>query len=312
MQVTNNINNLSNKNNKKSSRITTTAAAVTGGALTNLYIKNFYNNTIHPKITNGLQIQPDKSIGNELQAALKKSKLKNVDIVDISKLSDVTIKKNGLIETVYTVTDQIYDHIDKSQKKQFEKFIKPENIDKLLNGPNRQKQLTAMSEIFRQGKNAAFLPGINKILINTQKIGYAGFHEIGHAMNRNFSKIGKILQKMRIPATILTVILPFTAMLTKKNDNPTSKWQKTKKFIKDNVGKLTVLAFSPIVIEEIMASVKGQKLAKMCCSSKALKAVTKSHILSALSYISAAITSGVAAFAGNKVRDKIVDKLSDR
>ncbi len=311
MQVTNNINNLSNKNNKKASRITT-AAGVTGGVLTNLCVNKFYNKAITPKIINGLQIQPDKSIGDKLQAALKKSKLKNVDIVDISKLSDVTIKKNGLIETVYTVTDQIYDHIVEAQKKVFEKFIKPDKIDKLINSPNLQRQLTAMSEMLYQSKNAAFLPTTNKILINTKKIGYAGFHEIGHAMNKNLSKIGKILQKMRIPASILTAILPFTAMLTKKNDNPTSKWQKTKKFIKDNVGKLTVLAFSPIVAEEIMASVKGQKLAKMCCSSKALKAVTKSHILSALSYISAAITSGVAAFAGNKVRDKIVDKLSAR
>ena len=116
---------------------------------------------------------------------------------------------------------------------------------------------------------------------------------------------------MRIPSTFLVGTLSMIALLTNKrseNNPPKTAWQKTKNFIKENVGKLSALAFIPIITEELMASAKGKKLAKNILPKKFIKNITKSNTIGVLTYIGTALAYGFAAFAGNKVRDKIVDK----
>lgn len=127
-------------------------------------------------------------------------------------------------------------------------------------------------------------------------------------MNRNFSKIGKTLQHIRGTFTMLAGILPTVALLTNKRTEanpPKNAWQKTTTFIKENVGKLVAFAFVPTIVEETMASVKGQKLAKTVLSKDLMKNVSKLHMLGFASYVGVATISGLSAFAANKVRDLI-------
>lgn len=107
---------------------------------------------------------------------------------------------------------------------------------------------------------------------------------------------------------MLAGILPTVALLTNKRTEanpPKNAWQKTTTFIKENVGKLVAFAFVPTIVEETMASVKGQKLAKTVLSKDLMKNVSKQHMLGLASYVGVAAISGLSAFAANKVRDRI-------
>ena len=51
-------------------------------------------------------------------------------------------------------------------------------------------QFLAENNQYKQGTNACFIPKSKEILINTDKISAAGFHELGHALNALKSKYG--------------------------------------------------------------------------------------------------------------------------
>lgn len=287
----------------------TALLAYLGGDSTNFLIKTANDHTLNNLFANGVSEYADPSIniGKVLDKALEKSNLKNkgTKIFDISKLSNKLIPIYGSFEQ-----KQITDCIKNEYKLHplTKKLANSDNkfIQKIMN-----KYYDILSIPFLHSKNAAYFPRTNIIMLDSLELGYAGFHEIGHAVNLHFSKIGKTLQKMRVPLIKLASIIPAAAFLTNKrtNDNPPQNiWQKTTTFIKENVGKLTTLAFVPIITEEIMASVKGKKLANTLLPEKLLKKVTKANAFGMATYICTAIVAGVAAYAGNKVRDKIVDK----
>ncbi|MBQ2611149.1 hypothetical protein IJF81_02015, partial [bacterium] len=83
-------------------------------------------------------------------------------------------------------------------------------------------------------------------------------------MNANLSKFGKILQKCRPMALLAIPVSQIALWKTKKapGEEPKNGLDKTTTFIKNNAGKLTFLAFLPTLLEEGLASVKGNKLAK--------------------------------------------------
>ena len=164
------------------------------------------------------------------------------------------------------------------------------------------------SRIFENGYNAAFLPKTNKIVVNMELLGASAFHEMGHAINKNQTIFWKALQKVRGPFMIAGGILPTIAIFKRKKvegEEPKNIVDKTTTFIKNNVGKLTTLAFVPIIAEELMATQRGNKLAKCFLDEKAFKKVKVTNRLGAASYIGTAILAGVGATVGSKVRDKI-------
>lgn len=329
MQVTNRISNLSYLQNNSIKAVsekgpptptdcekigfgTGLLAYLTGG-LTNTGIAKAYDKTVGTTIVKQLTktAKSEKDLGEILEKTLEKSGLaaKGVQIIDISKMQDIEITTPNGEKILKSVNNQISELFIKElennpiTKPLFKNLTQNPNIKEGLHSVFDQK----LAPIFSKGNNAACLFSTNKILLDSKKIGYAGFHEIGHAMNRNLSKTGKILQNMR-GLKLLTPVLLMTALLTNKRtaeNPPQTKWQKTKNFIKENVGKLTALLCMPIFVEEIMASVKGQKLAKSILPKNLIKNVTKTHILSAASYLCFMIVTGFAAFAANKVRDKI-------
>ena len=130
-------------------------------------------------------------------------------------------------------------------------------------------------------------------------------------MNRHLSYSGRFLQTIRVPSAMAASIIPTVALLTNKrtdNNPPENFWQNTTAFLKEHVGKLTAIAFVPILTEEAMASVKGQKLAKSVLPKTLMKNVTKANLAGFATYIGLALVSGFAAYTGNKLRDKIVEK----
>ena len=160
-----------------------------------------------------------------------------------------------------------------------------------------------------RGENAFFQPINKQIVINTDKLGIAGFHEVGHAMNFNNSKILKTIQKMRpqllfgIPSLILAISL----FKRKKapGEKPKGFFDKTTTFIKENAGKLAALSIVPIVIEELVATKKGNTLAKQLLSPENFKKVIKANRWGAISYIGGTILIGTSVWLANKVKDAI-------
>ena len=111
----------------------------------------------------------------------------------------------------------------------------------------------------------------------------AGFHELGHAMNANLSKIGKFLQKSRPVSMYLPVLLALYGACTRKakpknEDGKLNGAQKTHNFVRDNAGKLAFLASVPMLLEEGMATVKGQKFANKLLKPELANRVLKANM----------------------------------
>lgn len=169
-------------------------------------------------------------------------------------------------------------------------------------------QVEYLTRMFENGNNACFLPKGNKVIVNTEKLGLSAFHEMGHAINRNMSTFWKGMQKMRLPMMITSGVLSAVALCKcPKAEGEQSKngFDKATTFIKNNVGKLVMLSFVPIITEELKATSRGNKLAKELLSPEIAKKVKVSNRFGAITYITTAAITGFSAFVANKVRDKI-------
>lgn len=190
--------------------------------------------------------------------------------------------------------------------------------------------LTKPSEAAKQGKNAYYMPSYIEILtkhlpkeaikditpktiyVPEKVLSLTRFHEMGHAANEQFSKTGKFLQKCRP----LSMFAPFVILVvglckTKKapNEKPKSTTDRINTFIKNNAGKLTLLAMLPMLAEEAMASINGCKFAKKAGLSKELLAkVYKTNKTAYLAYLLTVVTASVGAYAAIKVKDAIAHK----
>lgn len=161
----------------------------------------------------------------------------------------------------------------------------------------------AVSADFRQGKNACYVPTTKQIIINTDKISIAGFHEAGHALNHQTGKIGKFLQKMRKPGYIIAGLMGTIALFSrpKPKDAPKSGGD----FIRDNCGKIAFLGWLPTVIEEAMASYKGIKVArKSGIAEPLIKNMKKLYAKAFLTYAGRAAATGLAVGAAGMIMDK--------
>ena len=160
----------------------------------------------------------------------------------------------------------------------------------------------------KAGRNAVFSPNTNKIFINRENFGVGTFHEMGHAVNHNFSKFWGGMQKLRVPCMTLGGLLGIVALLKRKKvegEEPKGFFDKTTTFIKNNVGKLTLAAFAPIVAEELMATYRGNKMAKKVLSPELFQKVKASNRFGAMTYIATGVGASLAAVVGSKVRDAI-------
>ena len=237
----------------------------------------------------------DKFVSNELSKTGK-------EFIEASKkafgMSGLAQKYGTEFVNVKNISD--VKDIDKAIPKWIKKFPKLEKIV--------IKKLESAKTAIAEGKNACFVPNTNKIYVNTDKMSYASFHEMGHALNKHASKIGKILQKSRQPGMLLAVAAMFTAIFKRKKaegEQPTGVVDKVTTFIKDNCGKLAFLGTLPTILEEGLASVKGAKLAKEVLSPKNYKLLNKFNGAAWLSYLGMGVGITAATVLASKVRDSI-------
>jgi len=173
-------------------------------------------------------------------------------------------------------------------------------------------------EQIKQGSNAAFCPkgfnqfGANTILLPEKGVPFLAFHEIGHAMNVNLSKAGKALYYVARYTPQIAPLIALYGILTTKSENKDgkelTKGQKINNFIRNNAGKLAFGAIVPQLIEEGLATIKGQKLANKMLSPELAKTVLKGNATCYLTYLLGAIGIGVGSWAAVKIKDKLVEK----
>lgn len=223
----------------------------------------------------------------------------------VEKAVDDTIKNSGLADkgvSIIKATAKNADEINKIITQEIDK-----GVFKFL--PTKVKEF--FGKIFTSqmasGKNACYTFKSKKIIMPEKELSLAFFHEAGHAANANLSKFGKALQKSR-PLAILALPIAAIALLkTKKvpGEKPKNKIDKTTTFIKENAGKLTFAAFLPTIMEEGIATLKGNKFAKQLLSTDLAKKVSKTNALGFSTYLLLATLSGLGIYLGTKVKDAI-------
>ena len=187
-------------------------------------------------------------------------------------------------------------------------------LEKSIKGNSQIAKLMRESFLqkFMEGLNAAYLPETRKIIVS-QKQGYmSAYHELGHAYDFLKSKFGKILAKGRylIPFNIPVFAPLFLAvgLLHNKKDIPAnekSKFEKTKDFIKDNAGKLTLLNFAPVFMEEGLASINGLKFAKKYLDNRQFGKLRQGLGLCLGTYTTVAFLFATGVWSAISLKDKI-------
>ncbi len=227
------------------------------------------------------------------------------EFVQVENAIKDNLKKTGLadkgIEIVRASSENVQE-IKDIMAKEFSKGI-AKLYPKMIKTP-----LTDSSAIqATQGKNAFYAMQSKKLVLPAKGLSLAGFHEMGHALNANSSKIGKILQKSRAISALGLPIMLIALLKTKKapDEEPKGALDKTTTFIKNNAGKLTFATFLPVLLEEGLASMKGNKIAKSALSPELAKKVAKSNALGFSTYLALATLSGLGVWLANKVKDKI-------
>lgn len=192
----------------------------------------------------------------------------------------------------------------------------PKKINKILKSMNPLYQ-------FKMGRNAVYNTEVKKILVSN-KIALSQFHELGHAMNDNFGKVGKFLQNIRKDlifrrafkktplsgkiALFGVALLPLVSIFKNKKaegEKPKGIFDRTTTFIKNNVGKLTFLTMLPIVAEEALASYKGEKAVKNLINKDLFKKVKMCNRFGLMTYVTISVVAGFSAMLASKIRDKI-------
>ena len=184
----------------------------------------------------------------------------------------------------------------------FEKALKISELDK-KEVKIIPAQRTAFGTPFYNGTNACFIPKSKEVLINTDKISIAGFHELGHAMNALKSKYGvKYLAKMRAPGYAIAGLMEYFAIFSRKR--PKDAPRSFTDVIEDNCGKIAFIAMLPIVAEEAIASARGIKLARKSGVPEFLiKNMKKLYAKALMTYGGRAILGSLAVYVSRKIMD---------
>lgn len=180
----------------------------------------------------------------------------------------------------------------------FEKF-------KIISNPAR------ILEAIQEGLNAGYARN-NKIYMPENKVSFLAFHEIGHSINFNNSKFWKGMQKLRMPALALASLPMIYGAISKEskaeNGKELNKKQKINNFIRNNAGKLSFATMLPVLAEEGMATIRGQKLANQLLPKNIARKVLKGNAVAYTSYLITALGFAAAAYTAVKVKDAFVNK----
>lgn len=152
----------------------------------------------------------------------------------------------------------------------------------------------------------------NSIILSKEYMPAAGYHEVGHAMNANLSKFGKFLQKSRGISMYAPMLLGLYCAFS-KNSKPNegeqlNGRQKTKNFIRKNAPALCLVASVPMLLEEGMATAKGNKFAKKVLSPDVAQRALKSNLFAYASYLAFAVFAALGVKVARDIKDNAIAK----
>lgn len=287
--------------------------------------------------------------GSLLKGMQKVSNLSHEDSVTLMKAAQAGLEQTGLKEKgvrTFTLKYTNYDFLkimrgnyneirklsstSKKDKKAInaikEELKNNKQINQILKNSSLNKYISesdmldiaakSVAQVFKTGSNAAYLQNANKIILPDKILQTSVFHEMGHALNNNGGKLLKYLQMARPLANKLPGIILTTSLLNKRKttDKPSdNKAEKVLDCVKKNAGKLTTLAMLPMVLEEGIASIRGDKIARNLVKSgkitkELLKKVRLTNAAGFCSYTLLLATTALSAKLAIKVKDNIQTK----
>ncbi len=227
----------------------------------------------------------------------------NVKLMKLMSEKNLELKENEVQKTV----DAFKKAFQKSGLKDKVKIL---YFDKNTTFPGLPKDHLQQ---LREGKNAFFETISNTMLLPKNKLTLNWFHEMGHAINKNLGKVSKSLQTTRIPLMYASMIACLSGgwrKSTPDEDGNLTPFQKAKNFTIDNLGLLTLGLFAPSVIEEYLATHKGEKLAKEFLPENLLKKAKVTSRLGFATYVITGLTLAGGAVLGRTVTNKMREHLS--
>lgn len=159
----------------------------------------------------------------------------------------------------------------------------------------------------RSKKGASFSTMRNKVEIGSSILSV--YHELGHAMNKHIGKLGKIAHVLSL-SCLLSIPMLLFSLHDSKTEKTESNNNKTKKLIKNNIGKITFATFIPLLIEEARASIRGLKEAKKIISPNLYNKAVKAGKFGFLSYVTTALFVGFGSYTACKIKDCFTNKKS--
>lgn len=175
------------------------------------------------------------------------------------------------------------------------------------------------------GTNACYLPNVNIVITPDKHLQTSVFHEIGHAMNGNGSVLTKALQKCRPLAKFVPIAVLAISLLNKtpkntdnvKENKSQNIFKKAANGIKNHAGLISGLVMTPMLLEEGLASLRGQKLAKSLVndgklSKELFKRIKLTNLGGFTSYALALITAVIGCEVAIKAKDKAQQKYENK
>lgn len=271
-------------------------------------ILNIVGGVIVGGIVNKLINQPAQLISSIIMYRMRNisKNLSKDEKLQLDKATIEMMKKTGLENrgvAIIKSTSENYSDIFDIMLKELDN-----SILKYLPKPLKKRIAASNANQFKFGVNACYTNYSKKIILPEKDLNLSVFHEAGHAINDNFTNVGRFLQKSRRLSMLALPMAVIALFKTKKDVNEKNKnfLDKITTFIKENIGKLTFIAFLPILLEEGLATLRGNKFAKEFLSPDLAKKVSKSNALGFLTYFLTATSSSLGIYLANKVKDSIV------
>ena len=238
-------------------------------------------------LSSNLTYEENQTVLNAFDKAFKESSLpeKGAEVVRIGE------------KTVVLGLNPIEAFADKFKNPKTKKFI--------------NKNLNPI-EMVRNGDNAFFNPVGNKLLLPETKLSLTNFHEMGHALNCNKSKVWSTIQCAGKPLKWSAPLFASLALfMNKKEETPDHKLtikDKTINAFRTAAPYMVAAACLPELAEEITASVKGQKIANKVLSKDLARKVFKTNVVAGSTYLISAVALTLGTAIGIKVKDKVMAK----
>ncbi len=247
------------------------------------------------------QIAVYKQTGHDLFES--KFKSKGYSILDVANA-----EQRAVVEESMKSVEQYYDQRIASSKNFISKLYNKHRKKVVM-----KENLVKHNQVL-DGSNAYYWVKKGAVVINMDKKPVYLFHEFGHAIDYSINGVKQsmssiwrnpTLKKLLFGSVLLTSLL--TNPKSKEDLENASNGEKFIQSVKKNSGLIVGAFLVPSTLEEIIANLNGQKLAKEFVPKAHMPRVTRSHIHSAVGYLLYPIFVGGGMYLANKVRDKIAE-----